>query len=459
MSIRNNVVQRHDPRRALVSSNLLPRRSPANRPARRWIIWAISIGIFLPYTFGDTGKYIVSLFFLPAMFVFISSLSREKRKLMAADIFVWATILWMVVVKVASLETDANLLFKTASDALALVASYMAARSFFYGEHSVNEFVRALKFIAIAVIVLSVLDTLSGKHITNELVKTFFNTPLPDRPEAVEIHRNLFGIRVLRAESIFPHPILYGIFCSLAATIFVHLERSITQRIFFFGICLFGCLLSVSSAAVLGFVILVAVYSYDCVLGSYSARWKIFTIVTTATFAASFIVSNNPITWLLRHATIDPADGYYRLLIWTDAFDYIVRSPIVGADFSSWASNDILSNTIDSVWLVLALTYGVPMIILLFLANLFACGIFGKKFNRRPIDHEILRSRTAFSLVLFLFVSLGITVHFWSSIWLFWGLCIGIRTSLEEYYLADPSQKSSPKNLRPGLLPVRLTPA
>ena len=46
--------------------------------------------MFLPYTIGETGKYVIAFFFLPAILVFITSLTQGKRQVMACDIFVWA---------------------------------------------------------------------------------------------------------------------------------------------------------------------------------------------------------------------------------------------------------------------------------------------------------------------------------------------------------------------------------
>jgi hypothetical protein len=67
----------------------------------------------------------------------------------------------------------------------------------------------------------------------------------------------------------------------------------------------------------LGCVIIFSVYAYDRL-----SRWKMLYVIATASIA---------VTWLLRNATVDPADGYYRLMIWQNAIEYISRSPIVGA--------------------------------------------------------------------------------------------------------------------------------
>src|SRR5205823_9183901 len=201
-------------------------------------------------------------------------------------------------------------------------------------------------------------------------------------------------------------------------------------------VCLIGVLLSVSSAPMLGCVIVFLVYAYDRLLGRYPPRWKMLYIIVMASIGTLFLASNNPLTWLLRNATVDPADGYYRLLIWQNAFEYISRSPIVGADPISWSTDEILGNSIDCVWLVLALEYGLPVVVLLLLASVSACGVFGRKIDRRFVNSGTLRMRTGFSVVMFLFAFIGLAVHFWGSIWMLWGLCIGIRASIEEYCLA-----------------------
>jgi hypothetical protein len=98
----------------------------------------------------------------------------------------------------------------------------------------------------------------------------------------------------------------------------------------------------------------------------------------------------------------------------------------------------------------LSLLYGLPMVALLLLASVSACGVLARKLNHRLNGSEVLRARTGFSLALFLFAYLGLTVHFWGAIWMFWGLCLGIRASLEDYCSARPFSASSPKNLQPA---------
>jgi hypothetical protein len=53
-----------------------------------------------------------------------------------------------------------------------------------------------------------------------------------------------------------------------------------------------------------------------------------------------------------------------------------------------------------------------------------------RRIARQP--SYLSRMSTAFTLVLVVFMFTGITVHFWNYMWIFWGVCIGMRAALRE---------------------------
>jgi hypothetical protein len=362
---------------------------------------------------------------------------------MACDVFVFATALWMVV---AEIRVTGSLSQATGSDALAFVGTYTVARAFIFGERSLQEFIRGFKIITVTLIALSILDTFSGQFFINDAVAVIFQGAAPLIVKgAGDIHRTLFGFSTIRATSTFAHPILYGTFCSFAAAIFLYSEQRVVWRAFYVGVCLMGCILSISSAPLMAFVIIISVYCYDRALKRYPWRWKVLWMTVFGLALILFLVSDRPFGFVFDHFTFTPETGYYRVLIWQNALKYIAIAPFTG-DRAAWVLDDILNDSVDSVWLYLPLLYGLPVAIFLLLATLAACTRIGRRARVPLYNYEMQGMRTAFSLVIAMFVFLGLTVHFWASIWLFWGLCIGIRASIEEYWLSDLSavQKRRP---------------
>jgi hypothetical protein len=87
----------------------------------------------------------------------------------------------------------------------------------------------------------------------------------------------------------------------------------------------------------------------------------------------------------------------------------------------------MLSLGIDCVWLVEAMRYGIPCVVLLALTIL-------SPFFKKALEQtqHLDRVRRGFSLAVLTFVLVGLTVHFWDTAWIFFFLCVGIRASFGE---------------------------
>jgi hypothetical protein len=403
----------------------------------RVVIWAILVGIFLPYTIaifiGDLkftpGKLAALIFLLPAAGTFINQLSQGKRRLIASDVFALGTSLWMVVVPVATAGTE--VLVPSVSLVIEFFGMYIIARAYFFGEAALQEFVRALKIILVIIVCCAILDTLTGRFFISETMAQIFGTPDARSIRGNDhFQREIFGFYVIRASSTLDHPILLGAFCAIVASVILYAERKVFSRIGYLFVCVFGCLLSVSSAPLLGMLIAVFVRCYHWLLPQATWRWKALLAVFVLLLGAVFVLSRDPVGWLISHLTLDEQTGYYRLLIWDAAFARIDDHPWLG-NLLGGSDDPILNNSVDSVWLVGALGFGIPWVILLLLTNLGALSSVERQ--AKPASDLSTRLSTGMSLVIFLFLFIGLTVHFWNAMWLFWGLCIGIRASLSEH--------------------------
>jgi hypothetical protein len=365
------------------------------------------------------GRLSIIILLIPA---FIKLLQKGRRALLC-DLFVFAMGCWIVI---AALSTSGKSAAGSAvAESIEFCGGYLVARALIFGPGALTVFIRVLKTVASIVIILAMLEMISGRLIVHDLAQSLFHLRVVDPQE-----RTVMGVTVLRAMATFDHAILFGAFCSVVAAITLYSEPNVIRRALLFSFFSFGTLLSIATIALMASLIALASYIYDKLLMRYWWRWAVLWTAIVAVLLTLFLVANKPVGWLISHFTMNPQTGYFRIFTWETAFMEIAKSPLTGYAFQPFGN--VLDATIDCVWLVLALRFGLPTIALLFLANVAASMPAMRSSNYRTDTLYVNKMCTAFSLVLFLFMFIGLTVHFWNYIWIFWGVCLGIRASLRE---------------------------
>ncbi len=416
---------------AAVTSNS-PSRGRANAAAA----WFALIGLIIPaaevqiyvgsakFTVGRLG---IMLLLLPALF----TLFNKGRRFQIPDLFACVTAIWIVVA--GTNAAGPNSVSSSVAEAIELCGGYLVARAFFFGPAALRTFLKVLKILALASIVLGLADSLSGRLIVHDT----FGSLLQVTPIASQYRGG-----AVRAASTFDHAILFGAFCSLVAIILLFAERTVMRRVLCVGFCFFGCVLAWSSSGLMAFFFGLSIYSYDCMMKRHSWRWRAFGAAGLLIAAIFCAAANDPLGWIVSHLTLDPSSGYFRFMIWDAATAKITEAPFIGYGFQLF-DQPILDVTVDSVWLVLALRFGLPMVILLILTNLTAMLPVRQASTGWPDEPYISALRTGFTVTLAMFLFVGLTVHYWNYLWIFWGICIGIRVSLNEY-TATAAQRFGP---------------
>ncbi len=307
------------------------------------------------------------------------------------------------------------------AEAIEFLGAYTIARAYTFESEALRQFIRVLKPIVLLVVLGAVVDFLFNQWLLRDIIASVIHSPPL---------RLVFRNDRLRAISTFDHPILLGAFCCIAAILFMYSQRGY-QRLLFLSTCVLGITLSQSSAPGLSFLIALTVRLYDWLLQKVSWRWYFLTLLILGWVALAMLLSNDPVAWIVGHLTLDPVSGYYRMQIWDAAASKIDESPLFGFGFQSLGSY-ILDYTVDSVWLVYALRFGLPMIALFFITNI---ATFVRNRPQGNLNGHTEKMQTAFTLVLMTFALMGLTVHFWNFMWIFWGICVGIRASLREHSL------------------------
>jgi hypothetical protein len=145
-----------------------------------------------------------------------------------------------------------------------------------------------------------------------------------------------------------------------------------------------------------------------------------------------FLIRNDPIQTLIRHLTIDTQTGFYRLMIWNYAGAEAMNSPWFGIGKGEWRRVPGMSGSVDTIWLVLALAYGLAVPILFGLAMLTSFKRSGPAIPERYLDPYLTRMRRGLTITISLVIFIGFTVHFWGVMFTLLGVLAGLRTTLEE---------------------------
>ena len=395
------------------TSVTLPRGAEPNSA----VIWVILIGLFSPpvsiFLGGinvTPGRLVVILLFFPA----VGSLFRSGRNRTVSDFFAVALAIWML----ASSALNGGFRPYVGAEALEFLGAYFVGRAFIFGPSNLRAFVRRLGPITVVLVALALLDTLSGQAFTLNA----FGIP------------NILTLRsgLVRASSVFEGSEHYGAFCVAAAAIFLYSERGVSRAVYV-TITFFGTLLSLSSGPLMGLCLITSMFSYDRMLQRYQWRWKALLTVIGVSLGSILVFLDHPLEKIIVHFTFDPQTGFFRLGTWSAALPLIEQSPFLGYGLVRLGDSTeslIYLTSVDCVWLVEALRYGLPGVALLIMTMVSA---FLKKGRSSAFDPSTYNVRTGFTLAIVAMGFIGLTVHFWDATWLFWNFCIGIRASIAEY--------------------------
>jgi hypothetical protein len=362
------------------------------------------------------GRAAIALLLVPAL----SKLLNGGRHFVISDLFVACTSAWMI----GSRFQDDGLNDSAVAEVIELLGGYIVSRAYFFGRPALEDFMRVFKTLIVIVVLLASLEPFAGRNVVTAITSTLFHT---------DVFGTQYRYGIVRAQSTIEDSELYGTLCCIAGCLCIYMEPTGVRRFLWVGFCFFGCLLSISSGPLGAFAIMVATYAYDRMLTQFSWRWKAYWMVVAGLIASVYLIAKNPTSWLISHLTLDPGTGYFRMYVFDYMFEHIAIYPLKGWGFGAIGDDDFLSKTtVDSVWIVFALRFGLPMIAFLFLTNIGTFLPLRPKPKWQRGDPYINNAGTAFTCGIVCFMGIGLTVHYWNAIWMLWAVCLGTRASIKE---------------------------
>lgn len=303
-------------------------------------------------------------------------------------------------------------------------AAYLIGRAFITDVRRLRTFlVQALPGVIIVAIILAV-ESISHRLLIADLF------PVRARYE------NLYEIRLglLRARASFPHSIAAGMF--MTSLLPLYFLSGLRSRVRWAGtIASLGAIFTVSSAALLTIILTISLIAYRMVFTRLLAmREKMIYLVYA--FAGLFALlevfsDSGAIRAIIRNFTLDPANGYYRILIWDYGTASVARNPLFGiGDAPMPRARWMVMETIDNHWLMLAVKHGLPCAVLTLAGVIIALWRCGTRNHWLNEYDRATTSGAIFALAASAIV--GWSGAFWASNIAWFMLIAGVVVALSE---------------------------
>jgi hypothetical protein len=349
---------------------------------------------------------------------FAAHVTAPSYRLVASDLFVVAASVWMFVGPSVTYGL-ADSLVHSGPIVLEYMIAYLATRVLVRDEQDVGAFVSLLCLVISVVAWVALLDTVTGRYFTREL-----SEQLTGYQKVWHVaDETRFGL--LRAAGPVEHPILFGVIC--AAGLLLSIAANVRWKPLCILSCLMGLLISLSSAPEQAAVMGLGLYGYGAFLPRAKKKWLLLSVIPIITIVGLFTSTPTPFGHIFDLLTIDPATAYFRLYIWNSVGPAILDQPF----FAVLPTGYDYAGSVDSVWLVLSLEYGMVCSVLAGLSLIGACSYPTNRY-RSGLSKAGAGTGMALGIIIFLIIYLGFTVHFWGSTWILIGLLTGLRARLGE---------------------------
>lgn len=425
------------------------------------ILKAIAFTVLLPFEMsffiGDLRLTLIRLIFLILTPILLFKAARMipsgRMRFLLTDFLVVASIIWMCTAT-AVIDGIETTIAHTAPVVLEYFGGYLAMRVLLSQHGQALHFIALLRYVIIVVSLLGMLDTVTSSHLIHDYLRDLTGN---DTRNFIEYRMGL-----VRASGVMEHPILYGAVCAFGLLLAINTQ--IRGRLLAIFVCGLGCFLSLSAgpiqAAALGSMLI----TYDRMFKRWRSRWKIMIVTGLLGAGAIYSITNSPLNWVFGHLTFDPGSGWSRIFEWDTVGNVIAQSPWFGVAYN-WEtivknSKAFMFISIDSLWLLSAVTYGIPGAVLTALSIISASfeRISGPRINLTPEEQRLART---LSIILWVIVFLGFTVDFWGPAFILIGIFMGVRVHLSDLGKRGVSARQRPASsvavsmmARSGALPL-----
>ena len=351
-------------------------------------------------------RFYLAIMFFPALAILL----RKRDSAWPIDVLLGLTALWSTIsiLKVAPQSG----LERAGSVALDLLGGYLIARAFITDAQKFIATFRIVLICIASIVPFALIESLTG---ATPLLEGLAQIPFLSTPDALDLPSRM-GLD--RAQVVFAHPIHYGLFCSTAGALLLIGCRPyhMAWRVAGLAIIVTGCVLSLSSGAVLSLGLQLVLVAWAVVFGKLHHRWALLIgLSLLGYFAVSLVADRSPYRVFLSHATFSAHNAYWRELILEWGFYNLGLHPVFGVGSNDWIRPGFMkTSSMDNFWLYLAVKYGIPALI--FMALAWIGGLVAVALA--PLTDDRTRDLRLAWIICFIGLTFTLaTVHVWTTIY------------------------------------------
>lgn len=351
-------------------------------------------------------RVILLVLFVPLV---IQLLAGRAGRMAAFDILMIFSVAWAVI----AIALNENFLGNSNIQPMGIytleaLGAYLLGRVKVRSREDFAGFVRLFFWVLVILVPFAIVESVTHRAVMLELI-----------PKSVQIvYADVrWGLR--RAQTVFGHPILFGVFSGIGFGLFWYVMQSRFMRLGGAFLSVLGTFFSLSSGALISITMQMVFIGWEAVTKSIAVRWRIFAVLCVLAYVAIDLLSNRtPFHVLVSYATFNSGSSYNRILIWRFGMENVWMNPWfgLGENVQSWVRPSYMSSSADNFWLLMAMKFGIPS----FLAMAIALAMIIRQVARAPIRHPLsMACRAGYLTTIGGLIIAGGTVHFWHGVMAF----------------------------------------
>lgn len=332
------------------------------------------------------------------------------------------------------------------SQVVEVFGGYMAGRAMIRSQEDYRRFIRYFLGALAVLLPFGIDEAVHGRMLLIDLFRPFF-TVVEEATSATDPEHYRFGL--VRARVVFPHPILYGLFCATAfASVVALYHRQPFRRLVYLGLTIAATFCSLSSAPLLSIGMQTGLILWGKITGG---AWKLLAGMVAFCFVMlQLFTHRGAVAIFIDTLTIDRQTGWYRMMIWQFGTENVINHPIMGIGLNDWVRPSwMYSSSVDNFWLLMAMRYGVFALVAVLLAFVLHVRFIARV---RLVDEETQILRRGYLITLVGQIFILATVYVWDSAAVFVMFFLGAGAFLYTSDLSPAEQTAAPAppGQRPG---------